>query len=123
MLSESELKSLDSIFQISCKSFTIPLVWNKGRLSLKPNQHRLSNSIVWLLIVSTIIYKIIKLPSLAEGNDIIGSTSQLYSFIGVLSNSIFRLNIALYKTELVELLNRTFYINSVWGKSYYFVFF
>ena len=116
MLSELELKTLDSMLRTSCKFSTVPYVWNNGILSLKPNQHRISNWIIWLLLVSTTIYKILHVPSLVRNSSLIGSIFQSNSVIGILTNVTFKLNIAIYKTELAELVNQTLYINSVWGK-------
>ena len=117
MLSEKELKTLDFIFRTSCKSFTIPYAWNKGRLSLKPNQHRLSNCIVWLLIVSTMTYKFIQLPSLVGNSNVTSSVVQLWGLVGTLGTFTCRLNTVLYKAELAQLLNQTLCINYIWGKS------
>ena len=121
MLSELELKTLDFVFRTSSKFSTVPYIWNKGKLSLKSNQHyRVSNGIIWLLLVPTIIYKIIQLPSLFR--NITGSIFQSYLLFGLFANATCKLNIAIYKTELAELVNQILYINSVWGKSYYFIF-
>ena len=120
MLSELELKTLDFILRTSCKFSRAPYVWNNGILSLKPNQHRVSNWIIWLLLLSTIIYKTIQLPSLVRNSNITGSVFQSFCLFVIFAHATFKLNIAMYKAELAELVNQTLYMNSISGKSYYF---
>ena len=113
MLTKIEMKVLDLIYSIVCKSFTVPFQWNNGSISLKQYLN-VWNYILWLLLMSSLVLKLYMMFQTKHINELILSTIFVLSISGTI---VFQLSIWLYQTELVQLINQIFHMNSCWGKN------
>ena len=112
MLTEIEMKVINLIYSLSCKSFTIPFSWSNGSISLKQNQNIVYNFITWVLLILSLALKVFMVFQKNNINEVILNGLFLIVIVG---NIIFQLTICLYQTELVQLINQTLLMNSCWG--------
>ena len=117
MLAKLEFAILDRTYAICSKSITTPFKWENGKMSLKLSHSILNtyNWITWILLLLTLFSRCIILPKIIGKGDINGSIIHgillLYSFAA----AQFKLNILLYKADLVQLINHSLHINFGWG--------
>ena len=120
MLTQLEMKTLDSILSICCrKGFTIPFAWSHGRLVVHTNRKIfICNCISWILLIPTIIFQFTQIPILIFKMNINGLILHGILTVVYISYAILKLNFWLFKEEIVQLMNHILCINPFWGKKY-----
>ena len=113
MLTQIEFKVLDLVYNLTCKSFTVPFCWKNGSMSLKQNQNVIYTYILWFLLLSSFV---LKASVIYQNNDINDLILNGIFFLVIINNIIFQLSVWLYQTELVLLTNEVLHINSYWGQ-------
>jgi hypothetical protein len=95
MLSETELKAVDLIFRIACRSFRIPFEWDGGKLGVKnyPRVSALYNGITWICILSTTFIRLVQIPATAAPKDINAYIVHGFFLLHFLATVVYRLNI------------------------------
>ena len=117
MLTQFEMELLNWIYIVTCKSFTVPFHWNKGYISIKKKPRQLFNFIAWIILLSTLTFKLSQFSNIIRDQDVNGGILHSISTLAVAANIILRLNIWVFKEDLVILINHTLLLNSSWGKS------
>ena len=117
MLTELEMKTLDGVYSLCCKSFTFPFTWENGKMSVKSIQHSFWNSLVQLLVLSTSILKVTQLFAPVGDNKYDINGLILHGILSICSGAavIYEFNILLHGAELVQLINELLNVNSIWG--------
>ena len=119
MLTETEMKTLDWMFHHCCRSVTIPFVWNRDRkrmsVSVKPINVFTGNYISWLILLPSLIFEALQMPSLAHSRNFNGIIFHGMVILSHTANLLFKLTIWLFKEEMVQLINGLLEINSSWG--------
>jgi len=118
MLSELEHRTINLIWNYSCKLYTIPLTWKNSKLRLsRPKKYSsLSTVSIWFVIMALFAWKLTQFTVVIGRGNVNGSI-----LIGIFTifdslHIIFKLNFALYKQEMLCIANQVLYCNSVWGK-------
>ena len=115
MLTELETKILDRILGSCTKSVTIPFLWKSPKMLMKSNSNRIYDVLTWLLLITSLSFKLKQLRPLLETHDINGLIIHGLFLIAYSAGTIFKLNIWLHKTELVSFVNQIMEINTSWG--------
>jgi len=123
MLTQFELYITSQIFRLCCTSFTIPFAWSeKDQILTTKIRSRLLNYLVWGLLLSSSIVRIIQLPGVIKDGD---ANQAILHGIFTLKGAwhfINKLNIWLHRNELSELIDQVLRMNSTWGKCFELVF-
>ena len=115
MLTKNEMNTLNLVYDLGCKLFTIPFCWKDGGMSLKPKSKKgvLCNCIVSLLILSSLVLKSVMLLQIKDINGLILGGMILICCLG---NVVFQITIWMYQAELTQLINQVLHMNLSWGK-------
>ena len=117
MLTRVEMMALNWIYVHCTKSFPVPFEWENRKMSLKLNHNitNIYNCITWIVLLLTLASRCIMLPKIIDKGDINGSIIHGLLWLYNISAAVLKLNILLYKADLVQLINQSLLINSVWG--------
>ena len=117
MLTKVEMEILDLTFIACCnKGFTIPFAWTNGRMVVDTNPKVLiCNWISWILLIPTIIFEFKQIPVLISDNDINGLILHGILTMFHVNLTIIKVNIWLFKEDMVQLVNHMLHINWTWG--------
>jgi len=118
MLAEIELKILYSIYFVSSTKYTkLPFGWVDGKLNSHPNNHRkFYNNILILTILCHLAYCFKSFSEHIHKGNINASIVQMIFIIGYSGHFILRVNLLIFKAEIVRLINGSLMINTNWGK-------
>ena len=116
MLTQIEIGKFNLIYTTCCKFYTIPISWNNRRMSLNANPSIVRwNYIAWLLLIANLIFEIKQFPALIWENNVNGVILHGAVVVGHVGYGFLKLNILLFKDEIVQLNNQVLEINSCWG--------
>jgi len=118
MLSSIEVKVLDCVYSmVRCYSSLIPLGWKNGKLLLRPTTRRsqLSQNIMTCLVASELIMRIMEIMSLSKERAINEIILQSVFLMRLCALLVLRLNIRIFSTQLVQLINECFHLDYKWG--------
>jgi len=117
MLSEIDKRVLNGIYSvIGSKYISSPITWNNSRMSQKSNYGRRHSFMFAVIIFCEFTLRLKQLLFTISEKDIIGSIIQsIYTARPVL-HLIFRLNIWIFKTNFIRLVNQTLAVDSIWSK-------
>jgi len=126
MLTINEKIYFSRILQFCCKylALSVPFTWNNERLDLKLKQgvlSRLYNILIWSTIFLALGFKITKVKGMLEKRDFRGLILTWIFLVKDSSHFFLKLNISMYRVELVRLINQVFRINSCWGEILRFI--
>jgi len=119
MLSAVEVKVLDCVYSpVRYYSSLIPLGWEDGKMILRPTTRRtqMLQIIVTCLVLSEIIMCIIQVMSLKDKGDVNEIILQIIFLTRPAALLVLRLNIWIFSTQLVKLINQCSNVNSKWGE-------
>ena len=117
MLTQIEMKILDWVFYHCSRSVTIPMKWNRNlkRMSLSVKPLNAIMGMSWLVLLPSLIFEALQIPSLAHSRNINGIILHGMVVLPHTTNVLFKLSIWLYKEHMVQLINEILEINSSWG--------
>ena len=113
MLTRLEMKILNLVYNFSCRFITIPFRWKNAEMSLKSKPR-----IPYIISIRLLILfgQVLKTSIMFQIYDINGLIFGGLSMMGCACVVIFQINIWLYQTQFVELINQILHVNSTWGK-------
>ena len=116
MLTYREQRALLWIYTISCKFYTAPFTWKDGRMFVKlSHRFRFWDYFTKILILITLIFQFVDFGIVVKEKNINGSVLSGTILISHLALALFKLNLEMFQSEMVHLLNQLFYMNSAWG--------
>ena len=117
MITQLESKILGWAYSAISRSGVLPFAWN-GTLNIKRSLFlTLWNIITSLLLLVVIFFRSKLFRLVIAKNDIHGSILNGTLVIIHVAHVVFKLNVFLYDVDLVDIINKVFYINSAWGKN------
>ena len=87
-------------------------------VNVNPINVIMGNYISWLILLPSLIFEVLQIPSLAHNRDVNGIILNGILVMLHLANLLFKLTIWLYKDQMVQLINGILEINSSWGTHY-----
>jgi len=111
MLTRLETKTAFRIYNICCKSFSVPFEFKNGRL-IKSNSSRL----VLIKVLLTLGFRIYQIQFKTWKEDLNASIFRGLFLIVTVAHLVLKLNIWVYQDELPELINQVVQLNDRWGK-------
>ena len=117
MLTLIEKRILIWFYCAFCRFYPLPVMWKNGKMLLKPSStgRRLWNCLTWTILLVTLTFQLVQIPIMIQEKKVnqlvVHGTLLLTHFEFV----IFKLNIGLYKFEMVRLINQVFHLSSSWG--------
>ena len=126
MLTKLETRILSRIYSLSSKYGKLPFTWKAGEIAVKPNQstsESIWNGITDVLLLSIVIFQIKQIRVMFENGDINGLVLPATLMVCHLSHLAYKLNMRLYKDELVQMIHQVLQMNSKWGKAYNILWF
>ena len=118
MLTEIEMRMLSLVYFICSKSPTVPSVFKDGRMFLKSNSwiYLIKQLIAFLVLVSVMVLKLMKFPDIIRQRNFTGLIIHGFALTIATALAVCKLNIWLYKGEMITVINQVLSVNSVWGK-------
>ena len=116
MFTTFEKRTLNLVYSIACKFPTIPYTRKDGEIILKVNIGvKYCNYFTWTLLFATLGLQTLHFPKMTQDKSLSMLVLHGSSFVGYLVLVITKLNIWIYKSEMVHLINQVFYMNATWG--------
>ena len=116
MLTHNEKRALTYLYTISCKFYTIPFIWKDGKMFLKLSQRiKFWNYFSRTLLLISLIFHFMQFVEVIREKNINGSVLRGTALLSYLTLTVFKLNVEMFKSEIIHLLNQLFHINSAWG--------
>ena len=116
MITQLERERIVWIYSFLSKFPAIPFTCRSGKFMLKQESDlKYWNYITWILILLVIAFHVSLFPFMLRKENLNMLVQHGSVFLAVLVLLIAKLNIWIYKPEMVKLMNEVFYINKHWG--------
>ena len=118
MLTEFEVRSLQWLYKVCCKSCTTQFAWIQERMILKPKLSLFGT--IWIfftykLLLSCLMFQIKHVPAMVGKKDVIGLILNVILLMAHVAQLIFKLNTSHSKSEIPQIINQVLEVNSNWG--------
>jgi len=120
MLTKFETKIVSLAYQTFCKWVSIPFIpTDDGQVLGLTTKNRQLNTVVWILLIFTIIFRFSETPSVGIRNGVNGAILHSIFLISNSSNLLCKVNIWIHSTEFIQLITDVAQLNSVSGEILY----
>ena len=106
----------------SSRILRYPLHWENGRIFPNPNYGRLQTAVFACIILFQIPFSIMQLPSRIDRGNVNASILQVIYTLKHVGHFIVRMDIWIFQSELIQVINQSLDINSIWGNELEFIF-
>jgi len=121
MITAIEAQILDWVYSATCsKIMQFPFCWRNGRLFPKLNHGSVHHICISCILLAEAVWSLVCLWERIGQRNINGSLIQALSMLRYFVHFIWRLNIWIYRTELIQVTNQSLSINFTWGIQNYF---
>ena len=116
MLTKPEREMIIWIYSLVCRFCTIPFKWKANGMLLKQNYGvKYWYYLTWTLLLVTLIFELLHFPVMIRKNNLSMVVLHGSAIVGHIVLTISKLNVWMHRSEIVQLINQVFYINTFWG--------